>query len=387
LPPSFSARLRGPASYTATDWSGKSAQFAVFAKRAGNFTPIDSQAACMTVLPEGHPEIAIGKIGVLLVNLGTPDGTDYWSMRRYLSEFLSDRRVIEISPLKWQPLLQGIILMTRPGRSGKAYKAIWNKKRDESPLRTTTRSQAEKLATGLSVEDERIIVDWAMRYGTPAIGAKLDALKVQGCERILIAPLYPQYAAATTASVNDKAFDALKTMRWQPAIRTLPPYFDEPAHIDALARSYRDHIDGLGWQPEKLLLSYHGLPQDYFDRGDPYHCHCQKTTRLLREELKCGEDFLLMAFQSRFGRAEWIKPYTDETLKELAENGVKRLAVMTPGFAADCVETLEEIAIAGRELFAAHGGERFSLVPCLNDGEPGMDMLKSLIMKELSGWF
>lgn len=307
-------------------------------------------------------------------------------MRRYLSEFLSDRRVIEINPVKWQLILQGLVLMRRPQRSGEAYDKIWNRERDESPLRTITREQAGLLSKQLAKLSGKIVVDWAMRYGAPAIADKLKALQAQGCERILLCPLYPQYAAATTATANDKAFDALKTMRWQPAVRTLPPYFDHPAYIDALANSLKSHLKSLKWQPDKVIASFHGLPQDYFDKGDPYPCQCRKTARLLREKLGWGDDKLLVTFQSRFGRAEWIKPYTDETLLTLARDGVKRVVVITPGFSADCVETLEEIAIQAREDFVAAGGAELSVVACLNASKPGMAMLETLVRQELQGW-
>ena len=337
-------------------------------------------------MPAGHPEIAYGRVGVLLINLGTPDGTDYWSMRRYLKEFLSDRRVIETNRLVWWPLLNGIILTTRPSRSGKAYDSIWNRERDESPLRTITRSQSDLLAAALADDHPQVTVDWAMRYGQPSIADKIGALKAAGCDRIVLFALYPQYAAATSATVFDKAFDALKTMRWQPAVRTNPPYHDDPAYIGALAASVRSHLDGLSWRPETMLASFHGLPREYFDKGDPYHCHCAKTARLLREALCWDEQMLKMTFQSRFGPAEWLRPYTDETVIALAKSGVRNLAVITPGFAADCVETLEEIAVEASHLFRDNGGENFTVVPCLNDSEAGMEMLESLVLRELQGW-
>ena len=336
--------------------------------------------------PDGHPDIAYGKCGVLIVNLGTPDGTDYWSMRRYLKEFLSDRRVIETNRLLWWPLLNGIILTTRPSKSGEAYESIWNHDKGESPLRTITRSQCEKLAGSETLNSAGVIVDWAMRYGTPSIAEKLDSLKARGCERILVFALYPQYAAATSATVFDKAFDALKTMRWQPAVRTNPPYHDDPAYISALADSMRASIDALGWEPEVVLASFHGLPKSYFEKGDPYHCHCHKTARLLREELGWDKDRLRLTFQSRFGPEEWLQPYTDETVERLASEGVKDLAVVTPGFAADCVETLEEIAIAAGEAFHEKGGRNFAALPCLNDSDAGMAMLEKLVLRELQGW-
>lgn len=337
-------------------------------------------------LPEKHPAVKFGKIGVLLVNLGTPDGTDYWSMRRYLKEFLSDQRVIEEPKWKWWPILNGIILQTRPQKSGKAYDEIWNKEQDEGPLLTITRSQTEKLASRLEALGAPIVVDYAMRYGNPSIKSRIMALAEEGVERLLVLPLYPQYAAATTATVNDVVFDVLKSMRWQPALRTLPPYFDNPAHIEALAISVRNSIAALDFEPELVLASYHGIPKRYFENGDPYHCHCMKTTRLLREALGWSEDYLKTTFQSRFGPEEWLQPYTDETVMALAKGGVKNMAVLTPGFSADCLETLEEIAGENAEYFHENGGENFAHLPCLNDSDEGMDMLESLVLNELKGW-
>ncbi|WP_404801120.1 ferrochelatase [Acuticoccus sediminis] len=336
-------------------------------------------------LPEGHPAVRSGRIGVLLVNLGTPEGTSYWPMRRYLKEFLSDRRVIEVPRYIWWPLLNLVILTTRPGRSGKAYDEVWNRELDESPLKTVTRSQAEKLAAALSA-DPRIEVDWAMRYGLPPIKEKLEGLAAKGCERILLFPLYPQYAAATTATVNDKAFEALMTMRWQPALRTVPQYCDDPVYIDALARSLEDHLATLDWEPDLVLTSYHGIPQEYLDKGDPYHCQCHKTTRLLQERLGWPDGRLKVTFQSRFGKAEWIKPYTDETVKALPGQGVRKIAVMMPGFVTDCLETLEEIAGENAEYFHEAGGEKFTAVPCLNDSEAGMTVIEQVVRRELMGW-
>lgn len=335
--------------------------------------------------PEGHPAPAIGKVGVLLINLGTPDGTDYRSMRRYLKEFLSDRRVIEVNPVLWWFILNGPVLTRRPFSSAKAYRAIWNEKLDESPLRTITRNQSEKLARALK-GDKKIIVDWAMRYGNPSTKSRIEALKEQGCERILLFALYPQYAAATTATAYDKAFDALKSMRWQPAIRTVPPYHDDPVYIDALAASLKRELAKLKWKPEVILASYHGLPVEYFEKGDPYHCHCAKTTRLLREKLKWSENFLRMTFQSRFGKAEWLQPYTDKTVEALAREGVKNLAIVTPGFSADCVETLEEIAVENGDIFRANGGKNFAAIPCLNDSSEGMAVIRAIVECELAGW-
>ena len=336
-------------------------------------------------LPNDHPAVALGNIGVLLMNLGTPDATSYWPMRRYLKEFLSDRRVIEVNPVAWWFILNGLVLTRRPQRSGHAYERIWNRELDESPLRTITRAQADKLSTAMAGEP-RIRVDWAMRYGNPAIGPAIERLKDQGCDRILLFPLYPQYAAATVATAYDKAFDHLKTMRWQPAVRAVPPYHDHPGYIDALARSVRTHMEGLDWKPDVIVASFHGLPEDCLTKGDPYHCHCQKTTRLLRTALALPEDKLVITFQSRFGRAEWLKPYTDDKVAELARGGAKNLLAITPGFSADCVETLEEIDIGTREVFIGNGGENFSLVPCLNDSAPSVAMLNDIVRRELLGW-
>ncbi len=336
-------------------------------------------------LPGDHPPVAAGRVGVLLVNLGTPEGTGYWPMRRYLSEFLSDRRVIESSPLIWQPILQGIVLTTRPKKSGALYASIWNSERNESPLKTFTRAQAEKLAAELASEDG-VIVDWAMRYGKPPIAERLDLMVKAGCERIVVFPLYPQYSATTTATVNDKAFDALKTMRRQPALRTVPAYHDEPVYIDALAESIGKYLGKLDFEPEIVIASYHGLPRSYLDMGDPYHCHCQKTSRLLREKLGWSEKRLITTFQSRFGPTEWLQPYTDKTVERLAGEGVKRIAVVNPGFVSDCLETLEEIAVQNCEIFLHHGGEKFAHVPCLNDSPDGMRVITTLALRELGGW-
>jgi ferrochelatase len=306
-------------------------------------------------------------------------------MRRYLKEFLSDRRVIETNPIIWQFILNAFVLTTRPKKSGHAYGKIWNRELNESPLKTITRGQAEKLAARLG-SDKPLVIDWAMRYGNPPIADRLKAMVDQGCDRVLIFPLYPQYSAATTATVQDKAFDALKLMRWQPALRTVPAYFDHPAYIDALARSLEDHLSGLTWRPDLVVASYHGLPEDYHRKGDPYYCHCHKTTRLLHERLGWPEEAIMTTFQSRFGRAEWLKPYTADTIEALPGKGVKNVVVITPGFAADCVETLEEIAIGVREGFIAAGGQNFDVTPCLNDSDLSIDMLSTIIEEELQGW-
>lgn len=316
-----------------------------------------------------------GRVGVLIVNLGTPDAPTAGAVRRYLAEFLSDRRVVEIPPLLWQPILRGIILTTRPKKSAHAYSLVWTE--DGSPLAAITRAQAEALELG------DVVVDWAMRYGNPAIGERLAAMKAAGCDRILIAPLYPQYCGATTATANDAAFSALEKMRWQPAIRTLPPYHDDPAYIGALKASVEASLAALDFEPDAIVASFHGMPQRTLALGDPYHCHCQKTARLLSEAL--GRP-LTIAFQSRFGRAKWLEPATDLTLARLASEGVKKVAVVAPGFSADCLETLEELAIRGRDSFIAAGGSDFAYLPCLNASAEGMQMLRTIIGRELAGW-
>jgi ferrochelatase len=335
------------------------------------------------------------KIGVLLVNLGTPDATDYWSMRRYLAEFLSDRRVIETPRWIWWPILNLIILSFRPKRSGRNYAAIWDKELNEGPLKTITRSQSEKLAQLLSGEAEaggiggeppQILVDWAMRYGNPPIKAGIDKLQAQGCTRLLLVPLYPQYAAATSATVCDEAFEALMEMRWQPALRVAPPYYAEPFYIEALTASLKAELARLDFAPEVILVSFHGVPQAYVDQGDPYFEHCKETWRLLRERLELTPEQCRLSFQSRFGPAKWLQPYTDQTVKTLARQGIKRLAVITPGFAADCLETIEEIGKENRDYFLANGGEKFVRVPCLNDSEAGMKVIFALVKRELAGW-
>jgi len=327
-----------------------------------------------------------GRIGVLLVNLGTPDATDYWSMRRYLKEFLSDRRVIEENRLKWWLILNFIILTVRPGRKGRDYEKIWNRDRNESPLKTITRSQSDKLDEILDKVDKRIRVDWAMRYGNPSIQSRLEALAAQDCDRILIVPLYPQYAAATTATVCDEVFRVLRRMRFQPTVRVAAPYYAEPVYIDALAASLNASIGKLAFKPEIIVASYHGMPDEYVAKGDPYLKQCSETTALLRKKLKLDESRLIMTFQSRFGTAEWLKPYTDATVRSLAERGVKKVAVITPGFSADCLETLEEIAMENAEIFRHAGGESFAAIPCLNDTPVGMAVIRDVIARELKGW-
>jgi len=336
--------------------------------------------------PGDHPTVASGGIGVLLVNLGTPDATDPASVRRYLREFLSDKRVIEEDTLLWKLVLNGIILPLRPRKKGRDYDKIWNREKDESPLKTVTRSQAAKLAHILEPLGRHVTVDWAMRYGNPSIAARLQALVDKGCERILLVPLYPQYCAATTATVCDEAFRVLMRMRRQPTLRVAPPYHDEPVYIEAVASTLETELARLPFKPERIIASFHGIPQDYFAKGDPYFCHCSKTVRLLRERLKMDETMLMMTFQSRFGRAEWLQPYTDVTVKRLAKEGVRNVAVLTPGFSADCLETLEEIAVENGDIFRHNGGANFAHIPCLNDSEPGMLVIWTLVLRELKGW-
>ena len=337
-------------------------------------------------LASSHPPVKFGRIGVLLVNLGTPEGTTYWPMRRYLQEFLTDKRVIEWPRAYWYPILYGIVLNRRPQRVGKAYEAIWNNERDESFLRTYTRSQADKLGAALAAVSPGITVDWGMRYGRPSIPERIAALQAAGCERILLFPLYPQYAASTTATVNDKAFETLQAMRWQPALRVVPPYHDDPVYIEALAASVRVHLATLTWEPEVVMASFHGIPQSYFRRGDPYYCHCHKTARLLGQALGRDEQSFKLTFQSRFGPEAWLQPYTDKTVEALAKSGVKRIAVLNPGFVSDCLETLEEIAVEARDTFLAAGGTDFAHIPCLNDSDTGMAVIEHVVRRELMGW-
>jgi ferrochelatase len=328
--------------------------------------------------PADHPRIRPPKIGVLLINLGTPNSPEPGSVKLYLKEFLSDPRVVEVPQLVWQPILRGIILNTRPKKSAHAYSQVWT---DEgSPLAAITARQARALQGAFG---DHVIVDHAMRYGRPAIRERIKWLKEQGCERILIAPLYPQYCAATTATANDEAFAYLRTMRWQPAIRTLPPYHDEQLYIDALKQVTEAELAALDFVPEVVIASFHGMPQRTLELGDPYHCHCRKTARLLSEAM--GRE-LVVTFQSRFGRAKWLEPATDITLAELAGKGVRKIAILAPGFSADCLETLEELSIRGRDTFLEAGGTHFAYLPCLNDSGPGIDMLRSLIGRELEGW-
>ncbi|MDY7523847.1 ferrochelatase [Sphingomonas sp. 10B4] len=330
------------------------------------------------MLPADHPPIPKRKVGVLLTNLGTPDGADTKSVKRYLAEFLSDRRVVEIPPLIWQPILRGIILNTRPQKSAEAYAQVWSE--DGSPLAAITKAQNKALQGAFG---PGVMVDWAMRYGKPSIPERLQAMKDAGCERILVAPLYPQYCGATTATANDKAFEALAKMRWQPALRTLPPYHDDAVYIDALATSIEAGVAALDFEPQAIVASFHGMPQRTLELGDPYHCHCQKTGRLLGERL--GKP-LIVSFQSRFGRAKWLEPATDITLEELPAKGITKIAIVAPGFSADCLETLEELAIRGRESFEEKGGTHFAYIPCLNASDTGVEMLRTLLARELEGW-
>ena len=335
--------------------------------------------------PADHPRVAFGRIGVLLLNLGTPDATSYWPMRRYLKQFLSDPRVIEEPKWKWWPILNLIILTIRPSKKGKDYDTIWNREKDEGPLKTITRSQAEQLATRLG-SDARIVVDWAMRYANPSTESRIQWLQDQGCDRILLVPLYPQYAAATSATACDEAFRALIKMRWQPSVRVAPAYFEDPAYIEALARSMERDPARLDFEPERIIATFHGMPQKYLEQGDPYHCQCQKTSRLLRERLGIAKEKWLTTFQSRFGNDPWLQPYTDKTVERLAAEGVKRLVLVAPGFSADCLETLEELDGENREIFEHNGGENFAYLPALNDSEEGIDVIEAVVRRELQGW-
>ncbi len=325
------------------------------------------------------------RVGVLLVNLGTPDTADAHGVRVYLQEFLSDPRVIENQGLLWKLILHGIILRIRPHRKARDYRKIWNNERDESPLKTITRAQSEKLARSIADRDH-VEVDWAMRYGNPSIRAGIEQLLARGCDRLLAVPLYPQYSAATSATVCDEVFRVLASLRAQPTLRVTPPYYDDPDYIEALAVSIDAHLATLPFKPELIVASFHGMPKAYVDKGDPYRAHCIATTEALRGRLGLDATKLLLTFQSRFGNAEWLQPYTDKTIAKLAKDGVRRIAVVMPGFAADCLETLEEIAQENAEIFRHHGGEEFSAIPCLNDSDPGMDVIRQLVLRELQGW-
>ena len=326
-----------------------------------------------------HPEVKFGKTGVLLINLGTPDSTSWWDIRRYLKEFLSDRRVIEVNPFIWQIILNLFILTFRPSKTAHAYKKIWIKESNESPLLFFTRSQAAKLEN--KIGNEKLIVDFAMRYGNPSIKSKIKKLNEEGCENLVILPLYPQYAAATTATVCDEVYRTLMNMRWQPSLKIIPHYESDPLYVDALVNSINVKINHIDWKPDLILASYHGIPKKYFDKGDPYHCYCHKTTRLVSEKFKSIE--IKTTFQSRFGPQEWLQPYTDKTLEILPKKGKKNVLMICPGFSSDCVETLEEILIQGKKSFMDSGGENFDMIPCLNDNDDHINLLKNLIKKNI----
>jgi ferrochelatase len=325
------------------------------------------------------------RVGVLLVNLGTPDSADAKGVRAYRKEFLSDPRVIENQGLYWKLVLNGVILNIRPARKARDYQKIWNLENNESPLKTITRAQSDKLAASIADHDH-VVVDWAMRYGNPSIRSRIAALTAQGCDRILVVPLYPQYSAATSATVCDEVFRVFGEMRAQPTLRVTPPYYDDPDYIDALAVSINAHLATLPFQPELIVASFHGMPQKYIDKGDPYQAQCTATTDALRKRMGLDTSKLLLTFQSRFGFDAWLQPYTDKTMERLAKDGVRRIAVVMPGFSADCLETLEEIAQENAEIFKHHGGEQFSAIPCLNDSDPGMDVIRQLVLRELQGW-
>ena len=339
--------------------------------------PIESARPAAVIRP--------GRVGVLLVNLGTPDSADAQGVRVYLREFLSDPRVIEDQGLLWKLILNGVILRIRPGRKARDYRKIWNTEKNESPLKTITRAQSEKLAAGIADHDH-VVVDWAMRYGNPSIRSRIDALTAQGCDRLLVVPLYPQYSAATSATVCDEVFRVLGEMRAQPTLRVTPPYYDDPDYIEALAVSIDAHLASLPFKPELIVASFHGMPQKYVDRGDPYQAQCVATIERLRRHMGLNASKLMLTFQSRFGFDQWLQPYTDKTIAQLAKDGVRRVAVVTPGFSADCLETLEEIAQENAEIFAHNGGEQFAAIPCLNDSDPGMDVIRQLVLRELQGW-
>jgi ferrochelatase len=334
---------------------------------------------------QADSKLAHGRVGILLLNLGTPDGTDYWAMRRYLKEFLSDERVIEEPRWKWWPILNLIILTVRPGRKGKDYATIWNNEKNESPIKTISRNQAVELAERLK-DHKNIVVEWAMRYANPTTESRILALKEQGCDRILLLPLYPQYAAPTTATACDHAFRALMKMRWQPAVRAAPAYYDDPAYIDALARSMQQSLAKLDFEPEKIIATFHGMPVKYHEKGDPYYEQCLVTSRLLRERLGIAPERWLTTFQSRFGNDPWLQPYTDKTVESLAKSGTKRIALVAPGFSADCLETLEELDGENRHIFESNGGEKFAYLPALNDSPEGLDVIEAVARRELMGW-
>ena len=327
-----------------------------------------------------HPKVNFGKTGILLINLGTPDSTSWWDIRKYLKEFLSDRRVIEVNPIIWQIILNLFILTFRPSKTAKAYKEIWMKDVNKSPLRFYTEMQAKKL--GERMKNENLFVDFAMRYGNPSIKSKIEAMQKEGCEKLIILPLYPQYASPTTGTVCDEVFRVLMKMRWQPALQVIPHYESEPLYIDALVNSINKKLKNIDWTPDLIVASYHGIPIKYFNKGDPYHCYCQKTTRLISEKFK--QIKIITTFQSRFGPQEWLQPYTDKTLEKLPKEGNKKVLVISPGFASDCVETLEEISIQGKESFEKSGGDKFGFIPCLNDSDDHIKLLEHLIKKNLN---
>lgn len=341
------------------------------------------KAGGQEISEENHPAIAQGRIGVLLVNLGTPDAPTAKAVRRYLREFLSDQRVVDLPRALWLPILYGAILPIRSGATAKNYAKIWRAESNESPLRYYTRKQADGLGAEVPAG---VDVDWAMRYGAPNVRERLSAMQKNGCTRIVVVPLYPQYSATTTASVVDAVYSALREMRWQPAVRIAPPFYDDTDYIAALAESARARLNALSFEPERVLLSYHGLPERYFRSGDPYFCHCAKTSRLLRIHMTWTEEFAPMTFQSKFGREKWLEPATEETLVDLAKAGVKKAAIMAPSFVSDCIETLEELDIAAREAFVEAGGEEFAVIPCLNDAPGMIAALRALVMRETAGW-
>ena len=329
-------------------------------------------------MKENHPKIKFGKTGVLLINLGTPNSTNWFDIRKYLKEFLSDRRVIEVNPIIWQIILNLFILTFRPSRTARAYKKIWMDKENMSPLRYYTEKQTFKLSE--KIGNESLIVDYAMRYGQPSIKSKINNLKEKGCENLVILPLYPQYAAATTATVCDEVYRTLSNMRWQPSLQIIPHYESDPLYIQAISKSIRNKITQINWKPDLIMASYHGIPKKYFEKGDPYHCYCHKTTRLIIENTNLGIP-IITTFQSRFGPQEWLQPYTDKTLERLPKEGKKNILVICPGFASDCVETLEEISMEGKASFIEAGGENFDFIPCLNDNEDHINLFENLVLK------
>ena len=335
--------------------------------------------------PHNHPQVNHGRIGILLINLGSPDATSYWSVRRYLREFLTDRRVVESSGPVWWLIFNGIILTRRPVSLAAAYRKIWNHEAGEAPLKTFTRCQSEQLAQ-MFPAGQQMEVDWAMRYGTPSISRAIARLHDKGCERILLFPLYPQYSAATTATALDTVFETLRSMRWQPTIRTVAPYYGHSSYVQAIADSARKHMETLDWSPDKILASFHSLPEAFIAKRDPYLHHCKQTYRLLGRSLERPDDEMLLTFQSSTKRGKWIGPSTEDTITDLAGQGIRNLLVITPGFAADCLETLEEIGLRGRDEFLASGGENFSVVPCLNDSHRSVRMLHAIATEELQGW-